>query len=313
MGPIAYPNAKLHSNLTQITPAGTMGHSNQVPILTLLAPARGNGEAGLRSKSSTAVTPTVPMPSHRLPTQIVLDGGPMTYFRVVPAVTDALKDEAFRIRHTVFCEELTLFERRPDRRESDEFDERAVQLLLKHLPTDEFIGCVRVVKGQPSDPAALLPFESVCRDFVDKELFDLDTVPRQLLGEVSRLGVIGKYRRRRGEDKSPVPLGNDPDVEDPGRAVDRRQYPHILVALYLGAYVIAQREGIEYLCTFTELRLFNHLVRLGLPVKVIGASVHHKGLRVPAVLNVSRIAAGLNPSVQAIYGHIVQDINSAFR
>jgi N-acyl amino acid synthase of PEP-CTERM/exosortase system len=251
----------------------------------------------------------VQTPNERLPAEAVLDGG-LPRFRVVPALTDALRDEAFRIRHVVFCEELTLFERRPDRRETDEFDERAVHLLLKHTPTDEFIGCVRVVKGQPSDPSALLPFESVCRHLVDKSLLDLDTLPRELLGEVSRLGVIGKFRRRKGESTSPVPLGADDDL-DTAITPDRRQFPHILVALYLGAYVIAQREAIEHLCTFTELRLLNHLVKLGLPVKIIGASVQHKGLRVPAVINVSRIAAILNPSVQAIYARIVQDINSA--
>jgi N-acyl amino acid synthase of PEP-CTERM/exosortase system len=265
----------------------------------------------LQTMSVTAVTPGVLTPSHRPPDETFLDGGLLTRFRVVPAVTDELRDEAFRIRHEVFCEGFNLFEPRPDRRETDEFDERAVQLLLKHTPSNEFIGCVRVVKGQPSDPSALLPFESVCRDLVDKELLDLDTLPRQLIGEVSRLGVIGKFRRRKGEDRSPVPLGTDAELEDSGRAADRRQFPHILVALYLGAYTIAQREGIEHLCTFTELRLFNHLVKLGLPIKVIGASIHHKGLRVPAVVNVSRIAVGLNPSVQAIYGQIVRDINSA--
>jgi N-acyl amino acid synthase of PEP-CTERM/exosortase system len=250
----------------------------------------------------------VQTPNERLRAEAAVDGG-LPRFRVVPALTDELRDEAFRIRHVVFCEELTLFDRRPDRRETDEFDERAVQLLLKHTPTDEFIGCVRVVKGQPSDPSALLPFESVCRNLIDKTLLDLDTLPRHLLGEVSRLGVIGKFRRRKGEDKSPFPLGADDDLE--ATTPDRRQFPHILVALYLGAYVIAQREAIEHLCTFTELRLLNHLVKLGLPVKIIGASVHHKGLRVPAVINVSRIAAILNPSVQAIYGRIERDINAA--
>ena len=234
----------------------------------------------------------------------------LSLFQVVPALTNELRNEAFRIRHTVFCEELSLFERRPDRRETDEFDERAVQLLLKHTATNEFIGCVRVVKGKPNTPSALLPFESVCRHLIDKALLDLDTVPRELLGEVSRLGVIGKFRRRKGEDKSPVPLVPDDEAES-GRAAERRQFPHILVALYLGAYVIAQREGIEHLCTFTELRLLNHLVKLGLPVRVIGASIQHKGLRVPASLNVSRIAAILSPSVQAIYGQIVRDIDSA--
>jgi N-acyl amino acid synthase of PEP-CTERM/exosortase system len=232
-------------------------------------------------------------------------------FRVVPAFSDVLEDEVFRIRHQVFCEELTLFPRRPDRRETDEFDERAVQLLLKHTLSDEFIGCVRVVKGRSNDPSALLPFESVCRDRIDKTLLDLDKLPRNLVGEVSRLGVIGKFRRRKGEDKSPVPLGAEAGMGDVDPAANRRQFPHILVALYLGAYAIAQREGIEYLFTFTELRLFNHLIKLGLPIRVIGPSIEHKGLRVPAVLNVSSIASGLNPSIQAIYAPIVRDINSA--
>ena len=158
----------------------------------------------------------------------------LTHFRVVPALTDELRDEAFRIRHVVFCEELTLFDRRADRRETDEFDERAVQLLLKHTATNEFIGCVRVVKGRRGDPSALLPFESVCRHLVDKTLLDLDALPRQVVGEVSRLGVIGKFRRRKGEEKSPVPLGADDDI-DASTTPGRRQFPHILVALYLGA------------------------------------------------------------------------------
>ena len=231
-------------------------------------------------------------------------------FRVVPALTDELRDQAFSIRHRVFCEELALFERTPTGRETDEFDQRAAQVLLSYTPTNEFIGCVRVVKGEAGDTSALLPFESVCRHLVDKSLLDLDTIPRQLLGEVSRLGVIGKFRRRKGEDKYPVPLGTDDngDIEVRG---DRRQFPHILVALYLGAYAMAQREGIEFLFTFTELRLLNHLVKLGLPMKIIGGSIQHKGLRVPAMLNVSRIAAIMNPSVQTIYARISDELNSA--
>ena len=249
------------------------------------------------------------MLDYKWPTET--EEGVLTRFRVVPAVTEELREEAFRIRHRVFCEELTLFERRPDRRETDEFDDRAVQILLKHTPTDEFIGCVRVVRAQANDPLALLPFESVCRHLVDRSLLDLETLPRDLVGEVSRLGVIGKYRRRKGEDKSPIPLGTDAELGDPEPTPQRRQFPHILLALYLGAYAIAQRDGIQYLCTFTELRLFNHLVRLGLPVKVIGASIHHKGLRVPAVVNVSGIAASMNPSAHAMFRHIVRDIDSA--
>jgi N-acyl amino acid synthase of PEP-CTERM/exosortase system len=234
-----------------------------------------------------------------------------TRFRVVPAITPRLADEALRIRHRVFCEELALFEARSDRREIDEFDERAVPILLQNTETNEHIGCIRVVKGVPNDPSALLPFESVCRKLVDRDLFDLDATPRSLVGEASRLGVISTYRRRKGESKSPVPFSSE-SMGAGGSSPDRRQFPYILVALYLGAYVIARREGIEHLFTFTEVRLLDHLTKLGVPVKVVAPPIQHKGLRVPAVVNVSRVVDQLNPYVRTLYQGITRDIEAAY-
>jgi N-acyl amino acid synthase of PEP-CTERM/exosortase system len=231
-------------------------------------------------------------------------------FKVVPATTDALRDEAFRIRHRVFCEELTLFERRADGRETDEFDERAVHVLLQEAGTGEAVGCVRVVKGQRDNLHALLPFESVCGQAIDKSILDLDRVPRELVGEVSRLGVIGKYRRRPGEARVPVPLEASATVSE--AAPNRRQFPYILVSLYLGAYAVAQREGLQFLFTFTELRLRDHLARLGIPMVQVGGPIQHKGLRVPAAMRVSSIAENLNPFVRALYEQIARDIETGF-
>lgn len=244
------------------------------------------------------------------PAQDGVEGRMMTRFRVIPAITDELRDEVFRIRHEVFCEDFALFEPRPDRRETDEFDERAVLLLLRNAVTREYVGCVRVVTGRRNDPAALLPFESVCRDLIDKKILDLDKLPRDHVGEVSRLGVIGKYRRRKGEASFPVPI--ETAADEAGHTPERRQFPYILTSLYLGAYAIAQREHIQYLFTFTELRLLNHLNKLGVPLNVIGASIQHKGLRVPAVVNVFSLVSRLNPFVRALYEQITQEIEAAY-
>ena len=35
-----------------------------------------------------------------------LAGGYRKYFEIVPALSDELRDEAYRIRHAVYCEEL---------------------------------------------------------------------------------------------------------------------------------------------------------------------------------------------------------------
>lgn len=233
-----------------------------------------------------------------------------TRFRVIPAITDALRHEVYRIRHQVFCEELTLFECRADGLETDPFDPRAVHLLLQETETGESVGCVRVVKGQRDDPAALLPFESVCGRAVDNRHFNWSRIPREAIGEVSRLGVISKYRRRPGEASQPIPINVSPTTSE--ATPNRRLFPYILVSLYLGAYVVAQREGLQYLFTFTELRLRDHLARLGIPMLEAGELVHHKGLRAPAVIKVSSIADTMTPFVRTLCRQIVQDVEAVY-
>ena len=233
-----------------------------------------------------------------------------TRFRVVPAITDAVRDEVYRIRHQVFCEELTLFECRADGLETDLFDAHAVHLLLQERETGESVGCVRVVKGQRDDPDALLPFESVCGRAADNRHFRWSSIPREVIGEVSRLGVISKFRRRPGEASQPIPINVSPTTFE--ATPNRRLFPYILVSLYLGAYVVAQREGLQYLFTFTELRLRDHLARLGIPMFEAGDLVHHKGLRAPAVIEVSSIADTMTPFVRTLCRQIVQDVEAGY-
>ena len=63
------------------------------------------------------------------------------YFEIVPAYSDALKDEVFRIRHQVYCEELAFEPQRPDRRETDDYDAQSLHLLIRSMQTGEIIGC----------------------------------------------------------------------------------------------------------------------------------------------------------------------------
>jgi N-acyl amino acid synthase of PEP-CTERM/exosortase system len=45
-----------------------------------------------------------------------------TRFEVAQALTDKLKDQAYRLRHRVYCEDLGFEPQRPDGRETDQFD-----------------------------------------------------------------------------------------------------------------------------------------------------------------------------------------------
>lgn len=228
-------------------------------------------------------------------------------FQVVPALTPYLRDQVFRLRHAVYCEDLRYEPIRPDGREKDEYDRSAVHLLLRHLPDNEFVGCARLVRPEHGNPGFLLPFERVCADTLDRTVIDPAQMPRERIAEVSRLAVIAKFRRRHGEAFAPVSL-SDEDFGDSGRV----RYPFILVGLYLGVVAIAALHGIDKLFLLSEPRLASHFARLGIRIVQIGPGVEHRGVRVPSVMDVASIVGNLNPHTFGLYGEIMEEVAPLF-
>ena len=54
-------------------------------------------------------------------------------FEVVPAVSEGLVEEVYRLRHRVYCEELGFEAVRPEAQERDDYDGHAVHLLLRKI------------------------------------------------------------------------------------------------------------------------------------------------------------------------------------
>jgi hypothetical protein len=132
-----------------------------------------------------------------------------TRFEVIPALNDALKDEVYRLRHSVYCEDLQWEAIRPSGQESDEYDTHSVHILLRHVTTRENVGCVRMVLTRPNDPAFRLPFERVCDGKLYTNGVKSDSLPRDKMAEISRLAIISKYRRRQGEAMHPPATTQD--------------------------------------------------------------------------------------------------------
>ena len=229
-------------------------------------------------------------------------------FEVVPALNDGLKDEVYRLRHNVYCEDLHWEPVRPDGREIDAYDAQSIALLMRHVGTGEYVGCARLVKPKAQAPAELLPFERFSQGSLDSTGFDLASLPRDKVAEVSRLAVIAKYRRRHGEAPRAAPTSGD----DFG-TVRAPRFPYILIGLYLGIVAIARLHKIETLFVLTEPRLADHFRRLGVEIRQIGQPVEHRGMRVPSVMSVNDIIIGLNPYVRPMYEGIVEAVRSAYR
>jgi len=226
-----------------------------------------------------------------------------TRFQVLAAVSDTLRNEVFRIRHQVYCEDLQFEPHRPDRYENDQYDAHSLHLLLRHIGTREYIACARVIRANPDNPESPLPFELVCGDTLHLGLVGARLAQRQDIGEVSRLAVIGKYRRRKGESSRPYGLG---ESDFGGQAQSR--FPYILIGMYLGVMAISVLHHIKTLFVLTEPRLRQHFARLGIGIQQAGEPVAHRGVLVPSMIETLQVVAGFNRFVQPLYQQVFDDV-----
>jgi N-acyl amino acid synthase of PEP-CTERM/exosortase system len=228
------------------------------------------------------------------------------YFRVSPALDDATRDAVYFIRHDVYARELGFEPVRADERETDRFDRHSMHCLVRTADDGRPAGCARVVMPDPQDPHQPLPFEVACRDSLDRSIIDPALLPRDRIGEVSRLAVMGEFRRRKGEDRAAVTLSS---ADIAGLPIAR--FPNIPVSLYFGAVAMAQRQGVEYLFTLTEPRLARHFAKAGIAIHAIGSPIEHRGMRVPSMMRVSEIYPSLRALVRPIWHEVHAQIETA--
>lgn len=236
-----------------------------------------------------------------LPEIFTLGSSFKKYFEIVPAYSDALKNEVFRIRHQVFCEDLKFEPERQNKLEMDNYDSHSLHLLIRMIKTNEFIGCTRIILTQPSNISYPLPFEKTCAATLDHSF--METIPRKSIGEVSRLAVISRFRRRKGDVKGPFSISN----EDYG-TTDQPRFPYIPISLYMGTIDLARMHDVNHLFMLTEPRLASHFQRLGANLQIIGSPTNHRGKRIPSMLIVDETINNMRLIFRPLYRTIVADI-----
>jgi N-acyl amino acid synthase of PEP-CTERM/exosortase system len=230
------------------------------------------------------------------------------YFEILPAVSEAEKQAAFRIRHSVYSEDLGWEATRADGMETDAYDAQSLHCLIRSRASGDFIGCVRLIRAAPEAPQAPLPFERTCNHVLDRSMVDPARLPRETIAEVSRLAIIGQYRRRRGEEQTPG-IVQDADFGTP----DRPRFPYMLVGLYMGVFAIAEMHGLETLFLLSESRLARHLNKIGITNRQIGAATEHRGLRAPSVMDVRQVIDHLDPLLHSVFVVVRDELRVAYQ
>lgn len=227
------------------------------------------------------------------------------HFEIVPALSEELKNEAFRVRHQVYCEDLNYESQRASKYETDEYDINALHLLMKSVRLNKFIGCTRLIRPSIDNPQQSLPFEKCCGNTLDHSKVGSLLLSRNKIAEVSRLAVISEFRRRKGEAERPINLSD----EDYGISnYARFRFPYIPLGLFIGTVELAYIHHIDILFMLTEKRLAMHFSKLGANLDFIGTPIEHRGVRVPSMVNTVEIIKNMKPMFRPLYNLISKTI-----
>jgi N-acyl amino acid synthase of PEP-CTERM/exosortase system len=200
------------------------------------------------------------------------------YFEIIDANSQELLHEAFRVRYQVLCVD----QRAPgfqasghgEGMESDGYDRHSSHILLRHRPSNKFVGTARLILPDPLDPEKLLPTERYMQ--LDSTLLDMAKLPRQNLAETSRLHIVRGLRRRREDVESE----NGIVVVDNKTKIPRR-FPHPLLALVVGLVRMSATHNITYWLSVMDPALNRLLSLYGLQHDPVGPVTEYYGQRRP--------------------------------
>ncbi|WP_165839951.1 PEP-CTERM/exosortase system-associated acyltransferase [Motiliproteus coralliicola] len=229
------------------------------------------------------------------------------YCRIVPATTAELKNQAYSIRHQVYCEELEWLPSHNNFLETDPYDQVSHHCLLQNVTNNEFIGCIRMVLAIPSEPQASMPFQLTCKQLKESEP-DQEQLMQGLVGEVSRLAVLRQYRHRPQEQFKAVSL-TDADF---GTAKQPR-FPYIPIGLYMGVLEMARLHNVKTLYILTDPSLARHLCRLGGKLERIGDPVEHLGTRIPYKMVIDEVISQMNPALHPLFDVICDEVRQGYQ
>lgn len=220
------------------------------------------------------------------------------------ANNDELKHAAFRIRHTVYCEELAFENPNSRGEEIDEFDQESMITLIKHINSNTLTSCVRLVTCQKNNTQ--LPIEKLCATALKNKQLHPNNFNRNDIGEISRLAVTPDFRRRKADQfQSSNTGGLSSHNVDPSEI---RCFPFIAISLYMSAAAMAKYKNIEHIYVMVEPRLAHSMQSLGVHFIPLGDPINFHGIRAPFYIKPANFIKDLSKGFKKLYRAIEQDI-----
>lgn len=217
------------------------------------------------------------------------------YFEMVPAVTDELKHEVYKLRYQVYSTEngdKTGFNNFIDHSgeiEFDEYDSHSSHYLIRHRELRTYMATTRLILPNAHNGKKLFPIEKHSQiDDVDL----LKLIPRHNLAELSRFCISKEFRRRKNEGHLLITndiVGSEVIFEQE----EKRSSSYLTLALIACGIKMSSENNIHYWYAFMEPALIRIISALGIHFVEIGPLVNHYGLRQPCVIKIDDLLDGV--------------------
>jgi len=227
------------------------------------------------------------------------------YLEPVVALNSETKENSYKIRHNVYCEELNFEPVRDNQLETDEFDKFSLPCLVRHKRSFDCAGTVRIVR--PLREGQLLPIEKYCLDSITHKTLSPSLFPREQVCEISRLAVPKAFRKRQMDKYSGSAVGviNEHTYSEN----ELRCFPFIALGLYFSAAAMVMHHDIKHTYVMMEPRLARSIKFVGINFEQLGPVVDYHGRRAPYYINPSLFYSSLRPSFRLMFQNIQEQIN----
>ncbi|MBN2456580.1 MAG: PEP-CTERM/exosortase system-associated acyltransferase [Sedimentisphaerales bacterium] len=206
------------------------------------------------------------------------------YFEIFLADTPEGKEEHYKIRYQVYCEEMGFEDKIkfPQKLEYDDVDKYSIHFIVRNKITKRWVAAMRLIPGQGKK----LPIESLYS--INDEIDLFSTV------ELSRLCVVKDVRRRSTDFDPPHGITHekgDDQNESNVKSIhgQRRLNRCIIWGLFRAATIYSAENNIENWVSVTTKALAKVISSEGFNLTQIGDACNHKGIRYPYKANVKEI------------------------
>lgn len=201
------------------------------------------------------------------------------YFEMIPATSDELKQEVYKLRYQVYCVETGFLSPVAEGVEYDDYDAHSSHYLIRHRESGCYMATTRLILPN----SCLFPVE--IHSQIDNNPL-VKTIPRANLAELSRFCVSKQFRRRANEKN--LLFTNDVDDSLLARR-EKGSSAHLTLALFACAIKMSHEHNIQYWYAIMDSTSKKIASALGIHFIEIGSAVDYYGMRRPYAIKISNL------------------------